>query len=218
MGADILTNGASLPSSFHINSSGLGAMFLLNAFIGGDERYINVVLNKTIHAWVPSDIVSSKREAEELVLNSYVQAVRKVTGDEFDNIETPIKRYNDTTYISFYTNSDVYIDSKNIYAKQKSLGNNFPIRGGVSVDQSKTWLTDDTPFPSKKLYYHIVGRSNMLPLKRDEDINKTYFEIANHMPSWFYQFLYVDKVPLVLNNHKVNLFVIPTYSAIKATP
>ena len=161
-------------------------------------------------AWIPKSIAPTKEQAEALFLSTAHDAIMTLIGKDIKNLRIEHFDVQNVKGIGYFTDEKMYLEGKGYFeqGKYKNLG--IPKKANVFITDVKSSFQD--PSGQRSDSFYIEGGVHFWNTEKETNQVRTItdlIEFSRLMPEWYYQFLFIDKVPVVLSSEAINLFMQP---------
>ena len=209
--AGFFTDQLGFTNSQLLSNNQVGGIQLALGIFKGAHRKANIDrLNEKVFAWIPKSIAPTKEQAEALFLSTAHDAIMTLIGKDIKNLRIEHFDVQNVKGISYFTDEKMYLEGKGYFeqGKYKNLG--IPKKANVFITDVKSSFQD--PSGQRSDSFYIEGGVHFWNTEKETNQVRTItdlIEFSRLMPEWYYQFLFIDKVPVVLSSEAINLFMQP---------
>ncbi len=206
-----------VPGTALVSDSTLGGLSLAIALLENKQAELDR-LDRRIYAFIPASEVSTKVQAEDLFVDTFNTAMKSYLGGESNGFE--IVRFTDHGFngYRYATKDEIYIPGpkgteggffdQNPNDKSKLLMRAaLYIEPVLQVSHNPKGDRIDGFMVEANLFFRPLIKTTASSQYKDPS---DYILLSRLMPDWYYQMLFINKVPMVLTSDKLNLFIKPS--------
>ncbi len=191
-----------------ISNNAAGTMQLAIALLDSHENNLKR-LDRNVFAFIPKSEAATKEDAEKLFFESVINAVYNLVGD---SSKVDVVRYtgHGLNGYRFFTEEKIFMPGKGYLSQGSNETTGDPTRAKVFIHKIKHASYDPT---GDRIDCFYIRAFLHIPAIDEENWEQRGYEelikFSRLMPDWYYQFLMIDKTPVVLSSDRINLFVKP---------